>query len=1638
MRGFKKSMSLCLAVAISFGTALPWTQPRALAEDSGSAKVTQAAAGEDFMAARKSDGTVWTWGNPSDVTGYYEHPSPTRKRGLPSIKEIATTQSMVFALTETNDLYAWGEGYFGVGNYYSNSESPVFVMSGVEKIAAGRYHALALKGGRVYAWGTGADGQLGDGLSTSTDTPVAVITGTGVLTDVVDIAAGYESSYAITRDGTVYGWGRNFDELSSPVAIPISENGAFSSGKLYSGWNANQAYVVTVSGAVYGWGDMGYLPDSPTPLSFPVADVEVKSVSAGDDFALFLDADGQVWGIGDNENKELTDAVSSAGTAVPALLPLSHTVSVAAGIENAYAANADGALYTWGYGYRGSMREQNDSPQVTVVQEMGKSLYVRLVDGVTGLPIEREDIWLEVERNSEITAGYSELDEGTGIYSFHNISDEAHTLYVNSEYDLGYKDVELLLSELPDTAEAAPLEVKLVPEWYPEEMEFVDLDPREHYIQGILYTDASYSAPGMKFEVFFVDSLGSPIGSPLVVRESFGGNFYIDEKAVPTEAEGLRVYTTLAGAGARLTTENWLLFTDDPVDVLQLKFQDTNGGEYYIEPHVEWTDPASTDRFVEYELYLIQGTSYLPWLVPPGEGESPTTEERYSFGSEQKTLLKTYPIGQGTYNYTVTGENDFRDSQQFAVRMVDAEGNYSELFYAPIFDSVVDETNDIYYETEDVGDIEDVMFTDMDSDPDEVGGRLVWRPSGNADGYVVYFVSADGDGEKIEPYAHIGSNDQYVLDIPMNTALPVPGARLAVFPEDNGGVAYWGEVASTPSAPNYVSFFDTDGRPHSIAGPLYFQGLSKTSGIDRHEVFFTDASGNIIDDVEGDPVPIAAVEPNNYKAYHTEYTIMIGGENGIAPVDIPAGATFLGVRAVGADGAAGKMRVIRLWDDRLLPTSLSFIDTDPDAGEISPKLVWRMAPDESGISTYQYLTDAEYGEQLPGEADAKGWYALTLPWTDFDQLESYVELTVRDHEGYEPVDRSLETNIADNAIAETTIPSLMTSPDVLPVNRVQYRPGDPTSNVSGGELEWFDFSGYDFYNEDSYENVNNSKYNIYVLDGNLTKLKWLGQVKRVGPRHTFTLEPGATFPAGAKYFGVEKVNVDNIASVSLATVAMEGQQPGIGYLRFDDEDYELHEIGGRVYWGFSSAAEASAISGYEVYLGDEEGQPVGGAIATAAASASETVVPLNTEISAGRHTLVVRTLLASGEVRDDSIPLFDAPYLPDGVMLTDADGTRGNVEATLHWNKAPGEEYYDEYVVQPHLENGNVGTALVRKPTESTNSYEVELTEPFSTSTYRKFLITVGREGQAQAPAWRNIEIVDNTTGESVEATVNAALQAPNDAAFNGYRNGSMLDVQLSWKQENGDINSVFGYQLYFLNENEEKVRSYIFLRYWDKSSPATYITVPDNILIPTGATKIGIYAVNSDYEESASAAIVDLAEIPPMPALPHAVDVGLFDIDPQADRIAGTVMWSPAESEAGLESYDILFADSHGTPVGSPIGTVTAKTGAYRFPLPTEGVVVPSGATQILVRSNYATGSGKALLPLTDHRSEWQLEANARMLVNPTTAEPLSLVHVFQYMNGRRRLPNFAGPDGFGKEDVQFLLRLLEPRSWALTPPLV
>ncbi|MFN9408108.1 MAG: hypothetical protein ACK6AY_02195, partial [Akkermansiaceae bacterium] len=195
--------------------------PTELSRPTGMSEVIAVEASTYSCYAVDSTGKVWSWGYNSNgrlgdgtITSRNTPVAVSLTTGMPAIRSISSTDGHALALGTDGTLWSWGYNGFGqLGNGNSSSSYvPVFVSSGFSlgtKIAAGAYHSMLIsQTGQVWTWGRNGNGQLGNGTTTNSYTPVL----SSAVTDwnsLIFISAGKYHSLALKSDGSLWSWGYN-------------------------------------------------------------------------------------------------------------------------------------------------------------------------------------------------------------------------------------------------------------------------------------------------------------------------------------------------------------------------------------------------------------------------------------------------------------------------------------------------------------------------------------------------------------------------------------------------------------------------------------------------------------------------------------------------------------------------------------------------------------------------------------------------------------------------------------------------------------------------------------------------------------------------------------------------------------------------------------------------------------------------------------------------------------------------------------------------------------------------------------------------------------------------------------------------------------------------------------------------------------------------------------------------------------------------------------------------------------------------------------------------------------------------------------------------------------------------------------
>lgn len=308
-------------------------------------------------------------------------------------------------LTDKGDVYSFGfnnRGPLGLGD-----EEPRTIATqiegafGGEKVVGidngnGVSHAIT-ESGKLYAWGSNTNGQLGLGDRDERLIPTLV----EALADetIVTVSSGVSFTLVLTADGQVWGFGANRDgQLGSPDAV--DENGdpltRVIEPVLVDGLphdivaltaDGNTSYAVTSDGRVFGWGegnfgqllkgtdngDGTFVPAEENvlvPTELTALPPDVVDVKGGARWGAALTADGDVYTWGPNDegptggldgDPGLESNVSFFPTKIAELDDV-NIVELQTGPNSLLAVDDTGQIYSWGSNSDGRLGYASEGP----------------------------------------------------------------------------------------------------------------------------------------------------------------------------------------------------------------------------------------------------------------------------------------------------------------------------------------------------------------------------------------------------------------------------------------------------------------------------------------------------------------------------------------------------------------------------------------------------------------------------------------------------------------------------------------------------------------------------------------------------------------------------------------------------------------------------------------------------------------------------------------------------------------------------------------------------------------------------------------------------------------------------------------------------------------------------------------------------------------------------------------------------------------------------------------------------------------------------------------------------------------------------------------------------------------------------
>ena len=332
--------------------------------------IVQVSSGRVNTCALTSGGNVKCWGashwgqlgNGNTVSSnwpVYVIEAEDSSNTLDNIVQIAAGTFHTCALTTEGGVKCWGgssNGTLGSTTRKDKNPAPVVVMgagsqplTGIVQLAAGFSFSCALTTeGGIKCWGAGSDGQLGNGSYDAKDVPVDVVDADNKpLTGIVQITAGDRHACALTNKGNIKCWGNGKNgELGNAKGTGVTDNVK----------SAHAINVITAAGGTH------------------LADIVQVAVGKSYSCALTNTANVKCWGIGVLLGNGDNSATENVPVDVQSLSGIAH---LAGGENHVCAVNNIGNVKCWGNGSQGQLGNGKTTVQQNVpsdvIIEQGRS-----------------------------------------------------------------------------------------------------------------------------------------------------------------------------------------------------------------------------------------------------------------------------------------------------------------------------------------------------------------------------------------------------------------------------------------------------------------------------------------------------------------------------------------------------------------------------------------------------------------------------------------------------------------------------------------------------------------------------------------------------------------------------------------------------------------------------------------------------------------------------------------------------------------------------------------------------------------------------------------------------------------------------------------------------------------------------------------------------------------------------------------------------------------------------------------------------------------------------------------------------------------------------------------------------------------
>ena len=337
--------------------------------------------GDSHALAIAKDGSIWSWGNNSSgrlgIGNTISQNTPQLVSSDNDWMDVSAGLSHSLAIKSNGTLWVWGANnsyQLGIGSSPRGEMSPVQLGTdnNWHKVFAGFENSFAIKtDGSLWAWGRNDLGQLGNGQKEVVSTPIKI----GNSNNWLQIESGAEFfTVGLKQDGTLWTWGFNvvgqlglgdYDDRTFPTQVGSLNNWTKIATARGTGIALNSSGQLFYFGIKIGDNSYSYF-NIPTLVN---EDRNWIDVSAGLYHATALKLDNSMWGWGENNDFQLGSSVSDAFEALPVLIDNSFKWNALSnGSLNSSAITNEAGIFGFGFNNHGILGNGNNETTAIISQ----------------------------------------------------------------------------------------------------------------------------------------------------------------------------------------------------------------------------------------------------------------------------------------------------------------------------------------------------------------------------------------------------------------------------------------------------------------------------------------------------------------------------------------------------------------------------------------------------------------------------------------------------------------------------------------------------------------------------------------------------------------------------------------------------------------------------------------------------------------------------------------------------------------------------------------------------------------------------------------------------------------------------------------------------------------------------------------------------------------------------------------------------------------------------------------------------------------------------------------------------------------------------------------------------------------------